>query len=111
MTYNSYKANLGSVVKPVNIFVEEETRQFFEEVLHIHPTCYSMLHNMYTVYLMFSVCIYSMEVVHKKQHFFRRIKQLITNNEECKEILVMCEECKQKFISCRCYIESHWLLG
>ena len=47
-TYNSCKANLGSVVKPVNLFVEEEAGQFFEEVLHIHPTCYSRLHNLYT---------------------------------------------------------------
>ena len=39
-TYNSCKA--------VNLFVGEEAGQFFEEVLHIHPTCYSMLHNMYT---------------------------------------------------------------
>ena len=42
-TYYSCKANLGSVVKHV-IFVclfEEEAGQFFEEVLHIHPTCYS----------------------------------------------------------------------
>ena len=39
-TYNSCKA--------VNLFVEEEAGQFFEEVLHTHPTCYSMLHNMYT---------------------------------------------------------------
>ena len=34
--------------KDINIFVEEEAGQFFEEVLHIRPTCYSMLHNMYT---------------------------------------------------------------
>ena len=39
ITYNSYKA--------VNLFVGEEAGQFFE-VLHIHPTCYSMVHNMYT---------------------------------------------------------------
>ena len=31
-----------------SLFVEEEAGQFFEEVLHIHLTCYSMLHNMYT---------------------------------------------------------------
>ena len=39
-TYNSCKA--------VNLFVGEEAGQFFKEVLHIHPSCYSMLHNMYT---------------------------------------------------------------
>ena len=37
-TYNSYKA--------VNLFVDEEVGQLFEDVLHIHRTCYSMLHNM-----------------------------------------------------------------
>ena len=37
-TYNSCKA--------VNPFVEEEVGQLFEEVLHIHLTCYLMLHNM-----------------------------------------------------------------
>ena len=37
-TYNSCKA--------VNLFVDEEVGQLFEEVLHIHPTCCSMLHNM-----------------------------------------------------------------
>ena len=47
-TYNSCKANFGSVVMYVNLFVEVEAGKFFEEVLHIHPTCYSMLHNMYT---------------------------------------------------------------
>ena len=47
-TYNSCKATLGSVVKPVHLFVGEEAGQFFEEVLHIHPTCSSMLNNMYT---------------------------------------------------------------
>ena len=35
------------VAKAVHLFVEE-AGQLFEEVLHIHPTCYSMLHNMYT---------------------------------------------------------------
>ena len=29
-----------------------------------------MLHNMHTVYVMFNVCIYSMEVVHQKKSFF-----------------------------------------
>ena len=44
----SCKANLGSVGKPVNLFVEEEIGQYFDlinrglEVLLIHPTCYSM---------------------------------------------------------------------
>ena len=47
-TYNSCKGILGSVVKGVNLFDEEEPGQFFEEVLHIHPACYSMLHIMYT---------------------------------------------------------------
>ena len=31
--------------KAVHLFVEEPG-QLFEEVLHTHPTCYSMLHNM-----------------------------------------------------------------
>ena len=66
-TYNICKANFVSLGKPVNLFVEEEARQFFEEVLHIQPTCYSMLHNMHTAYLMFNVCTCSMEVVHQKQ--------------------------------------------
>ena len=33
--------------KAVNLFVEE-AGQLFEEVLHIHPSCYSMLYNVYT---------------------------------------------------------------
>ena len=37
-TYNSCKA--------VKKIVGEEAGQFIEEVLHIHPTCYSMLQNM-----------------------------------------------------------------
>ena len=39
-----------------------------------------------------------MEVVHQKQPFLGVIEHFITNNEECKEVLVMCEECKQMFI-------------
>ena len=30
------------VANAVNLFVGEEAGKFFEEVLHIHPTCYSM---------------------------------------------------------------------
>ena len=44
-TYNLCKANFGSVVKPVHIFIEEEAGQFFEEVLHIYPLviqCYTI---------------------------------------------------------------------
>ena len=33
--------------KAVHLFVEE-AGQLFEEVLHIHPTCYIMLYNMYS---------------------------------------------------------------
>ena len=35
-----------------------------------------------------------MEVVHQKQLFLVVIEQCITNNEKCKEMLVMCKECK-----------------
>ena len=76
-TYNSCKANFVSVVKPVTLFVEEEAGQFFEEVLHINPTCYSMLHYMHTAYLMFKVCIYSMKVVHQKQPFLGVIEEFL----------------------------------
>ena len=38
--------------KVVHLCVGKEAGQLFEEVLHIHPTCYSMLHNMYTWCLM-----------------------------------------------------------
>ena len=37
--------------KDVHLFVEE-AGQLFEEVLHIHRTCYLMLHNMYSWSLM-----------------------------------------------------------
>ena len=36
------------IVAKLYIFVVEEAGQFFDEVFHIHPTCYSMSHNMYT---------------------------------------------------------------
>ena len=55
-TYNSCKANLGSVVKPANIFGEEEAGQFFDEVLHIYPT--NLLFNVTQyAYLIFNICI------------------------------------------------------
>ena len=42
----------------IHIFVEEEAGELFEEVLHIQPTCYSMLHNVTQyAYLMFNICI------------------------------------------------------
>ena len=50
--------------------------------------------------VLFSVCsavIYSMEVVHQKQQFLWVIKQFITNNEEFKEILVMCDSALSMF--------------
>ena len=46
-TYNSCKSNLEGVCTHVNVFVEE-AGQLFEEMLDLHPTCYSLLHNMYT---------------------------------------------------------------
>ena len=36
------------IVAKLYIFFVEEAGQLFE-VFHIHPTCYSMLHNMYTL--------------------------------------------------------------
>ena len=119
-TSNSCKANLESVGKHVHFFVKEGAGQFFEEVLHthIHRTCYSMLHNMHTAYLMFNVCIYSMEVVYQKQLFLGVIEHFITNNEECKEMLVMCEECKEMLVMCeeckqnaRNKFLSNWILA
>ena len=38
-----------------------------------------------------------MEVVHKKQQILWVIEQFITNNEECKEILVMCDSILNMF--------------
>ena len=46
---------------------------------------------------MFNVRIYSMEVVHQKQQILWVIEQFITNNEECKEILVMCDSVLNMF--------------
>ena len=36
------------IVAKLYIFFVEEAGQVFEEGLHIHPTCYSMLYNMYS---------------------------------------------------------------
>ena len=49
------------------------------------------------VYLMFNVRIYSMEVVHQKQPILWVIEEFITNNEDCKEILVMCDSVLNMF--------------
>ena len=51
-----------------NMFNDKETVEgvfeyVFEEVLHIHPTCYSIC----ILDLNYNVRIYSMEVVHQKQ--------------------------------------------
>ena len=54
---------------------------------------------MFNVYISSVECTY-LEVAHQKQTFFGFIEPFITNNEECKEILVMYEECKIKFILC-----------
>ena len=90
------KANLGSVGKPVNLFVEEEVGQYFDLINRgglTYPS--NLLFNVAQyAYLMFNVCISSMEctfleVSHQKQAFLGVIEQFITNNEECKEILIM----------------------
>ena len=51
-TCNSYKANLGSVGKPVNLLLKKKSDNnlilSIDEVLHNRPTCYSMLHSMHT---------------------------------------------------------------
>ena len=103
----SCKANLGSVGKPVNLFVEEEVSQYFDLINRGGSTYPSnLLFNVTQyAYLMFNVYISSvectfLEVAHQKQTFLGVIEQFITNNEECKEILIMCEECKQMFLVC-----------
>ena len=96
----SCKANLGSVGKPVNLFVEEEVGQYVDLINRgglTYPS--NLLFNVAQyAYLMFNVCISSVEctffeVAHQKQTFLGVIEQFITNNEECKEILLMCEKC------------------
>ena len=77
---------IGSVVKPVNLFVKEKAGQFLEELLHIHPISYSMLHNIEYVYLMHNVCIYSMEVVHQNNNFCELLNNslpIIRNVKKC----------------------------
>ena len=95
----SCKANLGSVGKPVNLFVEEEVGQYFDLINRgglTYPS--NLLFNVAQyAYLMYNVCISSvectfLEVAHQKQTFLGVIEQFITNNEECKEILPMCEK-------------------
>ena len=101
----SCKVNLGSVGKPVNLFVEEVVGQYFDLINRgglTYPS--NLLFNVAQyAYLMFNVSISSvectfLEVAHQKQTFLGVIEQFITNNEECKEILIMCEECKQMFL-------------
>ena len=74
---NSYKANLGSVGKPVNLFVEEEVGQYFDLIIRgglTYPS--NMLFNVSQyACVMFNVCISSveytyLEVAHQKQIFF-----------------------------------------
>ena len=52
-----------------------------------------------------------MEVVHQKQPFWGVIEQFYINNEECKEMPVMCDKCKQMIILCRAYNENYLLRG
>ena len=94
----SCKANLGSVGKPANLFVEEVVGQYFDLISRgglTYPS--NLLFNVaqYT-YLMFNIYISSMKytfyLAHQKQTFLGVIEQFITNNEECKEILLMCEQ-------------------
>ena len=89
----SCKANLGSVGKPVNLFVEEELGQYFDLINRGGLTYQSnLLFNVAQyVHLMFNVCKSSvectfLEVTHQKQTFLGVIEQFITNNKECKEI-------------------------
>ena len=96
--YNSCKANLGGVGKPVNILVEEETGQLFDRINRgdiIHPS--NQLFNVtHYAYLIINVCICSvectfLEVAHQKQTFWELLNTVLLN---------MCEECKELFIVC-----------
>ena len=63
----SCKVNLGSVGKPVNLFVEEVVGQYFDLINRgglTYPSNLLFIVAQYA-YLMFNVCISSVEVAHQ----------------------------------------------
>ena len=82
----AHSVTLKRINKTPHLFMHFHIVIWIRELLWKYPSCLSKL---------LSQELWPKQL--RKRHII--IEQFITNNKECKEILVMCEECKQQYLS------------
>ena len=100
LTYITCKSKLGCVGKPIDLFVDEQSNQYFNLINRgglTYPTN-MLFKTIQYAYLIFMLCISTLEadffkVSNQKQTYLGVVEQFITENDNCKDVHVVCEHC------------------
>ena len=100
LTCITCKSKLGCVGKPIYLFVDEQSNQYFNLINRgglTYPTN-MLFKTIQYAYLIFMLCFSPLEadflkVPNKKQTYLRVVEQCITENNNCKDVHVACEHC------------------
>ena len=94
------KVKLGSVEKPLELFVDEKSHKYFDLINRGGLTFPSNF--LFTItqfaYLIFNVCISTLEteflqLKHQKQTYLGVVERFITGHEECTDVHSICDSC------------------
>ena len=100
LTCKACKSKIGCVGKPMHLFVDEKSNQYFDLINRGGLTYPSNI--LFTVmqfaYLIFNLCISTLETPflklhHQKQTFLGVVERFIVENEDCQDVNTPCEEC------------------
>ena len=97
LTCITCKSKLGCVGKPIDLFVDEQSNQYFNLINRgglTYPTN-MLFKTIQYAYLIFMLCISTLEadflkVSNKKQTYLGVVEQFITENDNCKDVHVVC---------------------
>ena len=100
LTCITCKSKLGCVGKPIDLFVDEQSNHYFNLINRgglTYPTNMLFKRIQYA-YLIFMLCISTLEadflkVSNQKQTYLGVVEQFITENDNCKDVHVVCEHC------------------
>ena len=94
------KAKLGSVGKPLELFVDEKSHYYFDLINRgglTFPSNFLFIITQFA-YLIFNVCISTLEteflqLAHQKQTYLGVVERFITGHEECTYVHSICDSC------------------
>ena len=98
LTCITCKSKLGCVGKPIDLFVDEQSNQYFNLINRgglTYPTNMLFKTILYA-YLIFILCISTLESDFLKvsnQKYLGVVEQFITKNNNCKDVHVVCGHC------------------